>query len=195
MESLALTFLVYAVLLSMLVVAMSAALRSFGGKKKPKKTDAKIPFVDFPPPPPVVLTPAVKTVGTLTMLWMMINALVALYWLINPSVMPMGAESFMIAIYIIIASFYGCLGGILLLAGIAQGRRMIAWGGFLFITIMILGLGFTLLLAGSPNAGVDARFAGKIGAVVVFFHLVVDGILGHAAQTVGLTAPAENIKE
>jgi hypothetical protein len=193
MESIALTFLVYAVLISLLVIAMGAALRSFGPKTK--KEGPAVPFVDFPPPPPVILTPAVKTTGTLMLLWMLINILVSVFWLMKPFVVPFSAETFMIGIYMIVAASYGIVGAILLLSGVAQGRRMIAWGSFLFVTLMILGLGFTLLLSVAPAAGPDARAAAKIGVVIVFLHLVFDGVLGHAAQTVGLTAPPTSIKE
>ena len=190
MDSIILTFMIYAVLVGLLALAISAAFRSFYPKKA---TDSAItPFIDFPPPDPLMVTSGVRSVGTFAMLWAIVNALACVFWLLTNHVIPMTAETFMVAIYLLVASLYFCVGGLLLTAGVAQGRRMIAWGGFLYITIMILGLGFTLLMAAGPSVTEANRFAGQIGAVVVLLHLVIDAILGRKSQTVGLVADPTN---
>ncbi len=186
------TYMVFLLLGGMLVIALAAVMRNLmdAGISHAARKGARpiVPFIDFMAPDPVVMTPGVRSVGVATMVWCVINVLLSIYWLLAPFAVTRRPESYLAAIYVLVASLIGLLGGLMLLALQPQGRRLIAWFGFLMVTLGFLGLGFALI---RTNVGgpMEQRVAWAM-AVLFGAHILVDTVVSSAAQHVGVPEKA-----
>ncbi len=189
------TYMVFLLLGGMLIVAIAAVFRNLTDSgvshEAPKRGKPIVPFVDFMLPDPVTLTPGVRTVGAITMVWSIINILLSLYWMLAPFAVTRGPESWFSAGYVLVASLIGLLGAIMLLALQAQGRRLIAWFGFLMVTLAFLGLGFALIR--TNVGGPIAQRTAWMMAVLFGVHILLDTVVSSAAQHVGV--PEETTAE
>jgi hypothetical protein len=181
------SYMIFLLLGGMLVVALAAMLRSVadmvGPERRRKRPQPIVPFIDFVEPDPVTMTPGVRTVGVTTMVWSILNILVSIYWLMLPFGVERRGESVMGAAYVLLASLIGLLGSLMLLAEQRQGRRLIAWFGFLMVTLAFLGLGFSLI---RMNVGTPSdRDLARAMAFVFGFHILADTLIASSAQHVG----------
>ncbi len=181
--------LVVCVLLGgVIVLAVVSIVRGFRAERPTVAKAARIPFVDFPPPPPVYPSANVSLIGWLAAIWAAFNLMVGFLWFTTRFGL-VGAEPayHIAAIYAVVAAVISGLGGILLLGARAQGRRLIAWGGFLFVTLAALAFALSLMMWGSPRTTLTEKSAAMTVALLTGVHLAIDTVIATAAQHVGLT--------
>ena len=191
----AISYVVFIVLAGLAAMAVVSVLRGFLERRRPTKPPGPVkPFIDFPPPEAVVRTPGVSRVGTFAMVWATVNLGGIVTWLATGFGMQdrmagvSGVVQFTAAAYFVIASVLAGMGGLLMLSGRADGRRILSWSGFLFATIVMMGFGVSLVVWGSDQSALADRQVAEVVAIVLFVHLLVDTGLAAAAQRVGLPA-------
>ncbi|HDZ21666.1 hypothetical protein LCGC14_0340070 [marine sediment metagenome] len=191
----AISYVVFIVLAGLAAMAIVSVLRGFLERRRPPKPAGAVkPFIDFPPPEAVVRTPGVSRVGTFALVWATLNLGGIVTWLATGFGMQdrMAGVSDMVRVtavgYFAIASILAGMGGMLMLSGKADGRRILSWAGFLFVMIVMMGFGISLVVWGSKEAALADRQLAATAAIVLFVHLVVDTGLAAAAQRVGLPA-------
>lgn len=190
-----LSYVIFIVLTALAALAVASVIR--GMFKKPVAKDAAAaeatvkPFVDYPPPDAVVRTPGVVRIGTLALIWGVLNlgavvVGVATGFDLGERLSDVGLVLGTAAAYVVIASLFTSWGGVLLLSAQANGRRMLSWGGFLFATLGTLAIGVALLMWLAPESDVSTRPGARTAAFVLVVHLAIDTVLAAMAQRVGL---------
>ncbi|MHC4562547.1 MAG: hypothetical protein ACYS8X_07220 [Planctomycetota bacterium] len=193
----AVSHVILIILAALVVMAMVSVVRGFlRGVPRPKPSEFK-PFIDFPPPPEVVATPGVRRLAWAAVVWATLNIGGLMAWAAWGFV-PEGTEVAISVVqivtivgYLFVAAALAGVGGLLLLACRADGRRMLAWSGFLFVTISMLGMGLALIYMRSDQSGVELRQQAKLAALAVAAHFIVDTALATMAQRVGLPRTAD----
>ena len=189
-----LLFIVFILLGGLAALAVVAVLRGFleGRRARPLGVAPKVPFIDFPPPPAVRPSMGVSQVGWAASIWSVLNLMVAFLWLTTRfGVQDVHPEYHFAAGYVVIAAAIGGMGGVVLLSCKAQGRRMIAWGGFLFVTITILAFSLSLVMWASPRTTLSEKEIAMRFTIATGVHLAITAVIASAAQRVGLPAAEE----
>ena len=185
--------IVFILLGGLAALAIVTVLRGFleDRKVRPPGVAPKVPFIDFPPPPAVCPSTGVSQVGWAASIWSVLNLIVAFLWFTTRfGVEDVQPEYHLAAAYVVIAAVIGGMGGVVLLGCKAQGRRMIAWGGFLFVTITILAFGLSLVMWLSPKTTLSEKEIAMRFTIATGVHLAITAVIASAAQPVGLPAPS-----
>jgi len=189
-----LMYIVFILLGGLAALAIVTVMRGFleDRKVRPPGVAPKVPFIDFPPPPAVRPSAGVSQVGWAASIWSALNLIVAFLWFTTRfGVQGVQPEYHLTAGYAVIAAAISGMGGVLLLSCKAQGRRMIAWGGFLFVTITILAFCLSLVMWLSPRTTLSEKEIAMRLTIVTGVHLAITAVIASAAQRVGLPAAEE----
>ena len=141
---------------------------------------------------PVHRTAWVVIIGAAAVLWAALHLLLAGWWAFTGSFVPHSLSTALTAGYVAFAGVLVAAGGVLLLACMPHGRRMISWGLILLILLALFGLTMAMFLPKYDESHIrglqDAASWSRIGRVAAFAmagHLVLDVFLGAMAQRVG----------
>jgi len=151
------------------------------------KDETFVPFEDVTPPLPLVMTPGVRIVAGLVLLWSVLNVIGAALLPVFFGWWVLGSVHLgWIMGYVIIASLLGAAGAGRMMANHANGRKLIGWGYFLLGLVSFCGAALALLLLpGRHNVPEEVRRAAIPAGCILGVHLAVTVLLGSRAQTVG----------
>jgi len=150
------------------------------------------PVVDPNPPPKVVRTNGVVTVAAAVLIWAWLHIISAAVWAATGYVVHRTVVSFAVAVYVVAAGAVTTIGSLMLLRCERYGRRTIAMGQFLFALAAFMGTAVALLMPRSKDVPSEWYVVAAYLAGVMAAHLLVDAVLGAAAQRVGIPAAAED---
>ena len=197
MERSFLVYVVFILLGGLALLAIVTVLRGFleVHKARPPGVAPKVPFIDFPPPPAIHPSTGVTQVGWAAAIWAALNLIGAFLWFTtNFGAQKVLPEYHLAASYVAVGAVLAGMGGVLMLSYHPQGRRMIAWGGFLFVTLTVLAFGLSLIMWASPRTTLSVKATARWVTILTGLHLAIDTVIASAAQRVGLPAedrPAE----
>ncbi|MFW6065501.1 MAG: hypothetical protein ACOC9S_01645 [Planctomycetota bacterium] len=186
-----LAYIVLAALMVLLVLAAVSLLRSFllairSGKGAVPPTR----IVSVLPPEPVTLTGGVKLTSTAALLWCAAHLVVVALWAITGHVAPRIFSTGLVALYIGTAAGLTGAGGMLLRTARATGRRVVAWGQFLLGVASVLAIALSLMLPRYEDAPAALREYSIFLGALFLTHLIIDIVIGSAAQHVGKSSAA-----
>ena len=185
-------------LVAMVVKALGSLISGFVAGM-PARTSPYVPVRDTYPPRPVQRSRAVKVVGVSAMLWAVANLALAAWWIVsaiagrssagNAVIGPwaLGAVApYLLGGYVFLSACLGLAGGLLLMRFHPMGRRLISWSHFLLGVMAFLGAAYLLIM---PRE-YDSRLADVVAlapyiALALGMHLLIDAVVGTAAQQVG----------
>jgi len=150
------------------------------------------PIVDPNPPPRVVRTGGVVAVSTAAFVWAGMHFVSAVAWVVTGFPVGRTVKVALVAVYLCAAGTVSTIGALMLLRCERYGRRALAMGQFLFILAAFMGIAIALLLPRGEEIPSQWYEAAAYGAAGMALHLLIDAILGAAAQHVGRPAEADN---
>lgn len=189
----AIFYVIFLILVVLGVMAVVSVIRGFVRKPPKGAAEPVQPFVEYPPPPGVVRTKAVTRTAWLAVLWALLNLAGLAAWATGGLSLGTAMAEVPMTVrvtaagYLLVATIYAAMGGVLLMAGKAHGRRMLSWSGFLFVTLVVLLVGISLVVWSSGKEAATRQTAMYMG-IGLLIHLVVDTLLAASAQRVGLPA-------
>lgn len=152
-----------------------------------------VPVPDPYRPPPVLQTSNSLLVGMLAIVWGLGHLTLAYYLAVlggGPGdeiarhVKIDSAAFYMMALYIGVAAVLTSVGGYLLILQRSAGRWSIAWGLFLLAIMAFLGGLTMIIVAGLSSIPPALAAAAPFLAAAMVVHMLVDLVLGAAAQRV-----------
>lgn len=179
-------YIVVAALMVLLVMALVSLLRSFLlGIRAGKGAVPPTRIVAVLRPEPVTVTPGVKVVAAAGVVWAGLHLAAVAVWASTGELVTPTFSTALVAVYVALAAALTGIGGILLLAARAIGRRVVAWGQFLLGVAAVLAIAIALMLPGYEDASVELRSWSGVLAACFAAHLVLDVVVGTAAQHAG----------
>jgi len=190
-----------AVLALLVVLAMAALIRE-AARGWPRRGVVEREGLDPYPAAAVEGGPGVSAVAAATLVWAVLNALLAGAWIVSaatsgpagedtPRTLTAGAGSLLAACglggALLVAACLSLAGALELWRGKARGRRLISWGQFLMGMLAFIVGGTMLLIwaSGGYPKGLVWLAAAPWWATAMAVHLLIDAALGAAAQQVG----------
>ena len=143
------------------------------------------PIRDPNPPDPVVRTAGLDAVAYTSIAWSAVHVLFLLAWCINGFLFDRTVYTFVVAGYFAIAALITGFGGVLLLRQFPYGRRTVAWGQMLFSLMTFMGFAISVLTWAFEDAPPAAKSYALPMGVIFAAHMVIDTIIGGAAQQAG----------
>jgi hypothetical protein len=184
-----LTIALFAAVYVALVLTLTLlVLRSF---LRGVKAGTDKPYVPIPaifPPVPVEPTAGVSAVGSLAIVWALVNLAVVAVWLVAPYYVPRSAPTVLAAAYVAFAMILVAIGGRALLLRRPVGRVCLSWGMILLDLVMFYAVIISFLLPSLKDVPDYLREQGLVLGVAGAFHLVLDTALGALGQRVGRPA-------
>ncbi len=150
-----------------------------------RSAEPYIAIEDPSPAAPIIPTVGVTVVGALVVLWCVMHLVVVGYWAVTGYLVPRRMTWISGGTYACVAALISGVGGIKLLRCQRFGRKMIAWGHFLFGAMGFLLFVAALTVPTNPESPEALRGIGYWLASLFGVHVTVDVILGAAAQRVG----------
>jgi len=185
-------FTVAVLVLVFLVVAVSVIMvRRFFRAVRGFRAEPYVPIIDPLEPAPVKLTGWLVAVSCAAVAWSVLHLLLVSIWAMTGRWVAPTVPLILIAAYVTIAATMTGMGGVMLLRRRPYGRRMIAWGEMLFGYGLFMALVVTILLPGVKDVLGEWVAAARIVGFVLAGHVLVDGVIGTAAQYVGKAEAAE----
>jgi len=186
----ALAIIVTAILAGLVLIAILSIVRDFlRGVRAPAPPLKYVPFHDFFPPEPVAeATGGVIVVGCAAIGWALLHLAAALVWAVMGELLPRTVSVGVAAFYCCFAAVLTGIGGAMLLARRAYGRRMISWGQFLLAILSFMGLAVALMAWANEDLTESVRGAAIYAAGGLVLYLAVATLIGAAAQRVGRAA-------
>jgi hypothetical protein len=181
-----LAYIVVAALVGLLLLAIVSLLRSFLLAIRESRGVAPPPRIARAArPAPVRATGTVTVVAAAAMLWAAAHLVLAVVWAATGRWAPRTVSTGVVAAYACIAAALVGAGGGLLLARRAVGRRTVAWGEFLLGVASVLAVAIALMLPDYEQAPEVLRKSANVLAACFAGHLVIDVLIGTAAQHAG----------
>ena len=181
----------FVILSAVALLAMLTLLRGFLASIRQRREPAYVPIPDPSPPAPVLRDNAAILVGTGALLWAALHVLVVAMWGSSrelEDLVPVNAQSVLWACYVLAGGVILAAGAILMLCRKPLGRRIIAWGEFLFGVMSFMMVLVALLLPAQEEAPVRLREAASWLLILAGVHVVIDTVIGSLAQNVGKPA-------
>jgi len=185
--SIALTIVI--VVLSLLAIwVVIRQLRVFGRSIRRGRGLPYEPIPDPNPPQAVARTRGVVTLSGAALLWAGAHLVSALAWAATGLLVDRTFQSAMVAVYLCSAAFVTAIGAVMLLRCERYGRRAVAMGQFLFAMAAFMGIAVALLLPQRQDIPSHWYRVAAYMAAFMGLHLLIDTLLGAAAQHVGRQA-------
>ncbi len=151
------------------------------------------PIVDPYAPEAVAKSGAVYVVGVVAVAWALVHLLAVGYWAATGAGLESyglrrTAAAFGLGGYIVLAASLTGIGGVMLARAMANGRKLIAWGQFLFAGMTLWSIAFSLRIPSHRGVPEELRSVGYYLAGILAGHLIIDTIIGTAAQRAGKAA-------
>jgi len=164
-------------------------LRAYGRIMAPARRGLPYePVVDPNPPDLVARTPGVVAVSVGSFVWAGSHFVAAMVWVATGYVVERTVKSVVVAVYLCAAAFVTAIGAMMLLRCERYGRRALGMGQFLFALAAFFGIAVAVLLPRGqeiPSQWFTVAFYIAVGMAL---HLLIDTMLGAAAQHVGKVA-------
>ncbi len=179
-------YILVAALMLLLLLAVVSLLRSFLlSIRTGRGVEPPTRIVALPPPAPVKPSGGVTVTATLALTWCAAHVVTIVIWAATALAVPRTFPAVMVAVYVFAAAVLTGAGGALLAATRAVGRRVVAWGEFLLGVASVLATAISLMLPGYEDAPTLLRDWAYWLAAGFAAHLVIDVIIGTAAQHAG----------
>ena len=186
------------VLVVLVVKAIGSLIRGFVSGM-PGQPSPYVPVRDTYPPRPIQGSRAVKAVGVSAMLWAAANLSLAAWWIVSaiagwspagnavPGPWALGTIApYLLGGYVVLSASLGLAGGLLLMRFHPMGRRLISWGHFLLGVMAFPGAAYLLIMPRQYDTSLaDVVAVAPYMALALGMHLLIDAVIGTAAQQVG----------
>jgi len=176
------------------LLAVFALLRGFLQSIRRRKPLPYEPMPETMPLVPVVPTVGVSVTAVAAVVWCVIHVAAILWWAIAAFAfgrdIPQGLYTGLVATYVAVGSLLTGVGGLLLIRANAHGRRSVAWGEFLLGLFSFLGGVITMLLWQDEETASSVRRLAPYLSVGCGLHVLIDALIGGAAQRVGCVEKA-----
>jgi hypothetical protein len=183
------TILTIAILLAALL-AVWLVIRQMRVFRRTMRRAPGLPYEPVPdpnPPDPVVRTGGVNAVSLAALIWAGLHVLAAAAWLATGYPVARTIRLTLVAVYLCAAAAVTAIGAVMLLRCERYGRRTLAMGQFLFSLAAFMGIAMALLLPRGEDIPSQWFEVAAYAAICMAIHLVIDTLLGAAAQHVGRT--------
>jgi hypothetical protein len=167
------------------MVVIARGMRKRMEELRKARVEPYVPIEDPLPAPPIISTAPLRAVSALIILWSVAHLCTVSYWWTTGYLVPRKAFWICAAAYAAVAALISGVGGVLLWYCRRFGRKMVAWGEFLFGVMAFLLLVASVVLPTHERAPDDLRRVGYALAVLFAVHLLIDTVLGTAAQRAG----------
>ena len=137
------------------------------------------------PAAPVEDEPAAQLVAFAAIVWASLHVAAAIVWLGSGWPMGRDAQWFLPVAYGVVSACVLGIGGAMIVARKPFGRKLVAWGSFLLVTVGFLLMAASLILPSLESAPEVLRRIAWYLAVGFALHVVIDAAIGIAAQRVG----------
>ena len=173
----------------LVVLAIISLFRGFLRAMRKVRLEPSEPIRDPNPPESVVRTAGLDAVAYTAIAWSAIHVLFLLAWARYQFFFDRTAYTFVVATYFAVAALITGFGGVLLLRRFPYGRRTVAWGQMLFGLMTFMGFAISVLTLAYEDAPPAASSYALPMVAIFAAHMVIDTIIGAAAQQAG--RPAE----
>ena len=141
-------------------------------------------------PDPVVRTGGVRAVAALAVAWGGAHLLATVVWLAAGLNLPRTIATIGLSVYALAGAGLSVVGGVLLAMGVANGRRVLAWGQFLLGVAGLLGAVLMILAWQYPKSPERVREVGIYWSLGLVVYVAAAAALGAAGRRVGLPPEA-----
>jgi hypothetical protein len=180
------TFILSLAMVSLMVLAAASLIRGFlkairyGGQRLPYE-----PVVDLFPPLPIERTRWAAVVSVAAIVWGVAHVSLGLLWVMTGMVVDRQGSAIVTAIYFCFGASLTGIGGGMMLARMAYGRRMVSWGQFLLAIGAFMALAISVMIPSAREMPQEWREAAVWMAGGSGLYLLAGTVLGAAAQRVG----------
>jgi len=171
------------------LLAVFALLRGFLQSIRRRKA---LPYEAMPetgPLVPVAPTAGVAMTAFAAIAWCVVHVVAIFWWAIAAFALggdvPQDLYAGLVAAYVGVGSLLVGSGGLLLLRANAHGRQSVAWGEFLLGLFSFLGAVIAMLMWQDEETALNIRHLAPYLSVGCGLHVLIDALIGGAAQRVG----------
>ena len=173
----------------LVALAILSLFRGFLRAMRAVRLEPGEPIRDPNPPERVERTAGLDAVAYTAIAWSVCHVLFLLAWVFIGFLFDRTVYTFVVATYFAVAALITGFGGVLLLRRFPYGRRTVAWGQMLFGLMTFMGFAIAVLTWAYGDAPPSAKRYALPMVAIFAAHMVIDTIIGAAAQQAG--RPAE----
>jgi len=173
------------VIVALVGLAIISLLRGFLRAMRMVRLEPGEPLRDPNPPEPIVRTAGLDAVAYTSIAWSACHVLLVLAWAFYGFVFNRTVYTVVVAGYFAVAAVITGFGGVLLLKQFPYGRRTVAWGQMLLGLMTFMGFAIAVLTWAYEDAPPAAKPYALPMVAIFAAHMVIDTIIGAAAQQAG----------